>query len=502
MFGHYLQIALRNLRRSPFTALINVTALALGLVSFVVAYAVVGYWDRSERQFANADRVYAITAKLALRDGSISTGVMPQTNELYERYLRIDFPEFEAIARANAWNRESTVTAGDRAARFVALAVDPEFLDMFELPLVAGDRSRALRDPTGVLLTESAATRLFGEADPLGQSVTLGGSLIDATVVGIVGEIPEPSHIGNSTSASLNFDLIAPYELYERLRQAVNTPANPAAAQPPAAAAEAPAGDAADAGGTTPEPAQSTAPPAAAATPPPQPENWLGGYCCTTYVMLREDSKLSLAELNARLRDFGLRRVPAEQQQMASVEVGAVPVNGLMVTQLNAQLLGGARGWLSITTLLFALGALVLVVACVNYANLSTARAARRAREIGLRKVIGASRGQVVVQYLFEAGLLTATALAVAVVAVQLIAPVVANALGIDMRLALFDGAGFWLFIVALLAGVTLLGGAYPALVLRACGRSKRCASAACASARSSRRRCSWARSSPPRASC
>jgi hypothetical protein len=179
--------------------------------------------------------------------------------------------------------------------------------------------------------------------------------------------------------------------------------------------------------------------------------------------MLREDSKLSLAELNARLRDFGLRRVPAEQQQMASVEVGAVPVNGLMVTQLNAQLLGGARGWLSITTLLFALGALVLVVACVNYANLSTARAARRAREIGLRKVIGASRGQVVVQYLFEAGLLTATALAVAVVAVQLIAPVVANALGIDMRSvvpALGSGCS------SRCSGVTLLGGAYPALVL------------------------------------
>jgi hypothetical protein len=64
MFGHYLQIALRNLRRSPFTAFINVTALALGLVSFVTAYAVVGYWNRSERQFANADRVYAITASL------------------------------------------------------------------------------------------------------------------------------------------------------------------------------------------------------------------------------------------------------------------------------------------------------------------------------------------------------------------------------------------------------------------------------------------------------
>src|SRR5512134_2647629 len=98
MLRHYLAIALRNLRRSPFTAVINVSTLALGLVAFVAAYAVVAYWRGSDRHFANVDRTYVITARLEARDGSISTGTMPQTNELYERYLRIDFPEFEAIA--------------------------------------------------------------------------------------------------------------------------------------------------------------------------------------------------------------------------------------------------------------------------------------------------------------------------------------------------------------------------------------------------------------------
>ena len=468
MFSHYLRIALRNLQRAPFTALINVTALALGLVSFVTAYAVVSYWDRSERHFANADRTYAITAKLALRDGSISTGVMPQTNELYERYLRIDFPEFEAIARANVWNREASVSAADRGARLVAVAVDPEFLDIFDLPFIAGDPKSALRTPNGVLLTEDMAVRLFGTADALGKTVTLGGNLIDATVTGVVGDIPEPSHIGYSESASLRFDLMAPYELYDRLRQAVSTPNSSQQPAEPAAASNPPAGD------SNADPAQQPAadnrdsPPSPTSTPTPTPqrENWLGGYCCTTYVLLSKDSRLSTAGLNARLLDFGNRRVPAEQQTMASVEIGAVPINGLMVTQLNAQLFGGAAGSLSITTLLFALGALVLIVACVNYANLATARAARRAREIGLRKVIGANRRQVIAQYLFEAGLLTSAALVLAIVAVQLIAPVVRNAIGIDMRLALFDGIGFSLFIALLLAGVTVLGGAYPALVL------------------------------------
>jgi len=119
MLGHYLAIALRNLHRAPFTALINVATLALGLVAFVAAYAVVSYWSHSDRHFANADRTYVITASLALRDGSISTGNMPQTNDLYQKYMRLEFPEFQAIARANPWSKTASITADGRRARVV-----------------------------------------------------------------------------------------------------------------------------------------------------------------------------------------------------------------------------------------------------------------------------------------------------------------------------------------------------------------------------------------------
>ena len=201
MLGHYLAIALRNLRHAPFTAAINVATLALGLVAFVAAYAVVTYWNHSDRQFANADRTYVITASLALRDGSISTGTMPQSNELYAKYLKIDFPEIEAIVRANPWNQQASITADGRGARVAALAVDPEFLEIFDLPFVAGDRHTALTSPDGVVLTEATALRLFGTKDAVGRTLTLGGNLIDATVKGVIGAIPEPSHLGSSRSA-------------------------------------------------------------------------------------------------------------------------------------------------------------------------------------------------------------------------------------------------------------------------------------------------------------
>jgi putative ABC transport system permease protein len=470
MLRHYLAIALRNLRRAPFTALINVATLALGLVAFVAAYAVVAYWSHSDRHFANADRTYVITASLALRDGSISTGNMPQTNELYQKYMRLEFPEFQAIVRANAWSKTASVTADGHRTRVVAVAVDPEFLDIFDLPFISGDPRTALSTPDGVLLSEAAAVRLYGTRDVLGRTITLGGNRIDATVKGVIGKIPEPSHIGSSRSASLNFEMIAPWDLYDRLRQSFNTPTTPppaakpsdGSATPTSATGAKPAATdkAASAGADTPD----AAPPET--QPQQQNENWLGGYCCTTYAMLKRDSHVTGASIDARMREFATHHMSPEQLKLASVEAGAVPLSGLMVTQLDAQLLGGSRGAISITTLLFGLGSLVLLVACVNYANLATARATRRAREIGLRKVIGARRSQLVAQYLLEAGVLTTAALAIAIGVVAVLARPVYDAIGIDMRTGTFGDAGFWLFVAALLVVVTLLGGAYPAFVL------------------------------------
>ena len=473
MLGHYFAIALRNLRRAPFTALINVATLALGLVAFVAAYAVVAYWNHSDRHFPNAARTYVITASLALRDGSISTGNMPQTNDLYQKYMRLEFPEFEAIVRANPWSKTASVTADGRRARVVAVAVDPEFLDIFDLPFISGDAHTALATPDGVLLSEAAAVRLYGTRDVLGKTISLGGNRIDATVKGVIGKIPEPSHIGSSRSASLNFEMIAPWDLYDRLRQSFNTPPTPPPAAKPsdASATSTPAngakpatGDKAADKGTASADAPDAAPPET--QPQQQNENWLGGYCCTTYAMLKRDSHVTGPSIDARMRDFVTHHMTPEQLKLASVEAGAVPLSGLMVTQLDAQLLGGSRGAISITTLLLGLGSLVLLVACVNYANLATARATRRAREIGLRKVIGARRSQLVAQYLLEAGVLTTAALAIAIGVVAVLARPVYDTIGIDMRTGTFGDAGFWLFVAALLVIVTLLGGAYPAFVL------------------------------------
>jgi putative ABC transport system permease protein len=437
MFGHYLTVAVRSFRRGPLTASVNIFALALGLTAFVIAYGIVNYWERSERHFPNADRTYVVTAAFQGRNGQGRATPLPMTNRLYADYLRADFPEFEAVARAQVMNQETGVTGGEVHTRMFVVGVESEFLEIFDLPFVAGD-STALSQPNSAVLTQETAARLFGGANPLGQTITL-ANVFDVTVTGVVAPVPEPSHLGRTESASMRFDVLTSWDTLDGVQAAGR--ARAAELDPTAAARNQP-------------------PPNA----PPQPENWLGGYCCQTYVMLSRDSNLTAATLNERLKAFGEAHIPLAQKELATLTIGAVPITSMMAAQLNSQLLSGAP--ISITTLLLMLGALVLVVACVNYANLATAQAARRAREVGLRKALGASRRRVMLQYLAESAVLTGVATLLSLVAVRLVIPVLRNAVGIDLGLSLFDGVGFWLFLAVLLGAVTLLGGAYPALVL------------------------------------
>jgi putative ABC transport system permease protein len=438
MLGHYITIALRSLRRAPLTAAVNVTALALGLTAFVTAYGVVSFWDKSERHFANVDRTYVITAGLEARNGSINTGVRPTTNRLYADYLQAEFADFEAVARTQTMSNEAGVAAGDVNERMFVVSADAAFLDIFDLPFVAGDAKNALREPNSIVLTQDAAKRLFGTEAVLGRTVTLGNAL-DVTVTGVIGPIPEPSYFGHSAAATVRFDALSSWDTIDGVQTAARARQAQAQGQPP------------------PQPPQ---PPANA---PPPPENWLGGYCCMTFVMTKATSPLTQVTLDAQLREFGNRHLPVAQQDIAMLTVGAVPLGGLMVSQLNAQLLGGSG--ISITTVLLALAALVLLVACINYASLATAQAARRAREVGLRKSVGANRQRVMVQYLAEAGILTVIAAVVALLGVRLLTPLLHNSVGINLGVGLYSG-GFWVFLGGLLVAVTLLGGAYPAFVL------------------------------------
>ncbi|HEY8519712.1 MAG TPA: ABC transporter permease [Gammaproteobacteria bacterium] len=227
MLIHYLTVALAAHRRRPLPTLLGVVTLAAGLACFLAAYGVAAFWDRADRHFANAERIFAVTSEWEfreVRDGAqFRTGVVPATNPWLAPYLRADFPALEAVARVVGLGPAGTVRADGPAAgpavRLRALAADAELFRIFDLPFAAGDGRRALDAPGSVVLTRNAAERLFGHEPALGRTVVLGNRW-EATVTGVLHPIPKPSHFGASAGAPLRFDLIASWDLFERVSAA------------------------------------------------------------------------------------------------------------------------------------------------------------------------------------------------------------------------------------------------------------------------------------------
>jgi putative ABC transport system permease protein len=414
---HYFVTALRNFWRFRVTTTVNVVGLALGLMCFIATYVFLDGLLKSDMHYPKSARIYAMTQELWTTPTERMVPAFPTAAAPTARYLKADFPSLEAVARALPMGTLAAASDDRKLNLFVA-AVDPAFLQIFDLPFVAGDASATLAAPHSVVLTESAAKRLFGTAGAVGRRVILQNS-VEVTVTGVLGPLREPSHLGDAERAALRFDALIPMDLMASI-QTHPSPGFPA---------------------------------------DPEAEIW-GFDFFFTYVLLPADGSVTAQQLLTGLETFGARHVPKDQ--LVSV-FGAVPVSHIQLSLLQA-LFGG--GGISITTSVFFLDALILAIACLNYANLAVAIATTRAKEIGMRKVLGASRLHLIGQHVMEAALLGLAALLIVLIGLALGIVPLNNSLGIHLTLASYANPVLWLLVALLLAGVCIIGGAFPAIVL------------------------------------
>ena len=392
MLRNYLTIALRSLKRRAGYTLINVAGLGVGLACCLLIALFVREELSYDRFHEHADRIVRVASDW----GDFS---VPSTNWPFVQALRADYPDLEittllryggAVRRGEQQFREPEI--------FYA---DPALFDVFSFELEEGDPADALAEPYTAVLSQTAAQKYFGDADPLGETLTLYGG-VDVTVTGVLAPLGGPSHV--------HPDFVVSWETLDALGYLSQF-------------------------------------------------GW-GSNSVYTYVLLPE--AMEAATLEAALPGL-IERHAGEDWNGATLELQ--PLTSIHLhSHHNAEL--EANGRAATVWLFGAIALFILLLACVNFTNLATARSVERAKEVGVRKSVGAQRGQLARQFLTEALLLAGLALVLALVLVSLALPLFRTLA--DRALVVDAGTAVPAVLAALglAAAVGLLAGSYPALVL------------------------------------
>lgn len=404
MFRNYLQIALRTLQKQPGYAFINVFGLAVGMAAFFMIALFLSEELSYDRHFSDPDSIYRWAAEGSFRTGPVNTAA---SSSGWGPGLAENVPEIESVVRMKPPNQMWLVSRDD--LKFLEkgfVFIDSAAFDVFGFNLITGTQD-ALRAPFSLVITESMADKYFGEQDPMGQVLRLDNAY-DFTVTGVMRDAEGPSHFKADFLASfttLQTPIYGPGFLNNQFNFAVYT-----------------------------------------------------------YLKLRPGADPTLVREKA---DAYLDQAIGEQMAAAGAEIHTLlqPLTSIhLESHLDNEILPNG----SMTTIwaLSAIALFILAIACINYMNLATARSAQRAREVGIRKTMGAERPQLIRQFMGESVVLSLLSMLLAIVLVYVFLPTFNTAANTDLSLL----SGGLLTAVVTFVGIAVLcgvaAGSYPALFL------------------------------------
>lgn len=405
MLTNYLRVAWRTLRKRVGPTAINVVGLAVGLAACLL----IGLWVERELSYDDfhpeADRVYRLAAEEWQPDDEMRSPMLPSA--LRAALLR-EAPEVETMTRLRPFFESRVIQQGTRAitANDYVWRADSTFFEVFGgFELLHGNRATVLAGTDGMVMTASTAERLFGRTDVVGEVVQTGS--VTRRVTGVMADIPQTSH--------LRFDGLVPMGTID----------------------------------------------------PRAEGNW-GAWQFFTYAKLKE--KASLEAFTTSLDRIAERYVISDVQEEANLgpdeynyTLFAEPLTGLHLHSEFSHLTSG-----SITTVytFSAIGLFILLLGCINFMNLATARASERATEVGVRKALGAGRSHLMGQFLGEALLTTAAATVLALGIAAGALPAFNQIAGTSFGLGAFLRPSVLLGLFALIMIVGAVSGSYPAVAL------------------------------------
>ncbi|HEX8642086.1 MAG TPA: ABC transporter permease [Allosphingosinicella sp.] len=413
MWRNYMTVGVRALIKNKTYAFINIFGLGVGLAACLMLLIYVRYETSYDEWLPNSQNTYQFQSHYRSKQTGEESHLQ-MTSYIAGQRLKADFPQVERSVYALS-SAPVILRNGEALPTEDVLLVDNLFFDVLQFPLVQGDPRSALAHVNSVVLTESEARRLFGDENPMGKTLTMisRGITSDYRVTGIARDVPRNSHA--------RFTMVGRIEPGSFFAESPNFMTS---------------------------------------------WGWQSGWF---YFTLRDGT--DPAAIEAQLPAWERRNIMPEQFGQQTYNAGEEQdwkVANIRDVHLSESQDGtmtpgnDRRTILTFTIIAF----LILAMACVNFTNLATARASQRAREVALRKVLGANRKQLMTQFMAESVLIAGIAMLFALALVELVLPPLAGFLDADLEMNYLGAGGMLLPILLLTLVVGAAGGVYPAFYL------------------------------------
>lgn len=407
MLYNYLKIAFRSLLKFKGYASINLIGLALGLTAGILIMLYVLDELSFDKFHVKGDRLYRVNTVFMSGDSG-SEGANETNGWPVGKVLEKDFPEVEDVL----YTRSASfllINQGDKRIRQKNYFASPEFFSMFSFPLAAGNPDKALIEPNSIVISQEMEKKYFPEGNALNKTLVLADTL-NMVVTGVMENIPANSHI--------QADMIISFSTYEALEPSFSFD-----------------------------------------------EGW-GNINMHNYILLKEGTDFSLFATKAK--DIYMTRAGEMLKNWGvSAYVQFEPFEEIYLKTKSGNSMGPV-GSIDRIYLVSGIALFVILLACINFINLATARSVYRAREVGLRKVVGSSRKGLIAQFLGESFVLTVLSLLVAFLLVGISLPFFNQVIGKNYQLVSLTNVSIVSGVIILVVMISLLAGYYPALVMSA----------------------------------
>jgi putative ABC transport system permease protein len=412
MLSNYFKVALRTILKHKFFSLINILGMTIGITACLLIILFIADEINYDRFHRNAERIYQVGlhGKIAGQDIRTANTCPPLSVAMVS-----EIPEVEAATRISPYFGRPAIKYGDKAfTEEKVIFADSNFFDFFGFKLIEGDAKTALKDPNTLVLTERMVKKYFGKEPAIGKLLIVGNDNRSYKVTGVAADPPSNSHF--------SFAILLSSQSSENLKNQV----------------------------------------------------WLNNFLFT-YFLLKPNT--NVAQVNEKYNALVEKYVGPEIERFMGTTLKQMQDQGgeygyystkLTDIHLHSTSTGDIEPGGSMMYIYFfgAIGIFIIIIACINFMNLSTARSAGRAKEVGLRKTLGSLRGQMIWQFLAESMMYSLAAVLLAFVACYILLPSFNLLSGKELEMHVFASPWFMAALIALIIFVGLIAGSYPAFYL------------------------------------